>query len=101
MLGQVSIDNQNNETRVEELTKECTFNNSCFLLTDSVLTNPTNEGHHNFLQDCVDRNNNDCDREGEDLGEKFIVEILQTNLLSESRFTVAIFKLIPFFLRVL
>lgn len=67
MLGQVSIDNQNNETCVEELTKECTFNHSCFLLTDSVLTNPIDEGDHNFLQDCVDSNNNDCDREGKNL----------------------------------
>lgn len=49
MFGQVSIDNEDDESSIKELTQKGTFDNWCLLLTDRVLANPANERNNNLL----------------------------------------------------
>jgi hypothetical protein len=43
MLAQICINNENNETRVEELSQERALHDRCHLLTNSILANPTDK----------------------------------------------------------
>lgn len=61
MLAQISINNQDDETSIEELTKKSAFDNWCFLLTDCVFTNPGDKNEHNLFEDDVHCNDNTCD----------------------------------------
>lgn len=67
VLTHIGIYDQDDKPCVEELTKECSFNYSCFLLTDCVLTNPTNKSYDNFLKNSVDDDNNDGNGKCKDL----------------------------------
>lgn len=61
-LLHIGIYNQNNESGIEELTKESTFYDGTFLLRDSIFTDPAYKFDDAKFKDCIDDNNDNCNR---------------------------------------
>jgi len=59
MLSQVGINNQKNETRIEELCNEHSPYNFCFLITNLVITNPGNERDDSRSENQVHADNDE------------------------------------------
>jgi hypothetical protein len=89
-LLHVSIYNKDDESRVEKLTKECTFYDRTLLLGYSVLADPRHEQNNTLFQNCVDGNNNHGNGECEHFGVELIVTISEANRFGVSYYTVGI-----------
>lgn len=60
MFRQVSIDEQKQDTCIEELSNEYLVGNGCQLLTVCVFTNPLDQFDDNHFENSVDSNDKEC-----------------------------------------
>ena len=63
MFSHVCIDNEDDETCIEELGQESSFDHCCFLLTYSVHTYPANKFYNKLFKDNIYSDNDSCNRE--------------------------------------
>lgn len=68
MLCHVGIDDQKQDTCVEELSVENSVGDRSKLFTDGIFTNPGNEGNNAQLQNGVNYNNYESDTGTKNLG---------------------------------
>jgi len=57
MLSQVGINNQKNETSIEELSYEYSPHNFSFLITNLIIANPLNKGNDGCSENQVHADN--------------------------------------------
>ena len=69
MLLHICIYDKNNETSIEELTNEGTFDDGRLLLTYSIFSDPSYQCNNYFFNNCIDSNDNNSNWEGKELWE--------------------------------
>lgn len=84
MLGHVTVDNEEEQTSVEELGVEHSVSNRSELLRVCVLSYPSNERNNGVLEDQVDSNNDESNGLSKDLRIDHIGEISLAHWLGDS-----------------
>lgn len=79
LLTQVSVDQDEKDTSVEELGDEDTVGDRRQSLTERVLSDPCDQGDNDLLQDQVESNNDRSNRQGEDLAVPGIGVVVAAN----------------------
>lgn len=74
-LRHISIHNQDNETSIEELSNEGSFDDRTFLLRHRVLADPWYEEHDQLFKDDVDTNDDTSNGKCKHLWVELIVSV--------------------------
>jgi hypothetical protein len=72
VLSHVGVDDQKQDTCIEELSVENSICDRSELCTDSIFTNPGNESNNAHLQNKINSNNDESDTGTKNLGQGFI-----------------------------
>jgi len=81
MLSHIGIYQNEEETCVEKLGKEYSICNGGKSLTVSIFTYPGDKTNDDFLEDCVECNNDNCDQKRKEFSILNITEVHATNWL--------------------